>query len=204
MLRQMRIYRMLQLHYIRFNACFGTLLSGSHYLFLYIVFVMTSYLLFQSIENAPVLILRIAWLFIVLMIEWCETHWTDSTAESQEFVHKLEAKTRAKRSSYFLPLIRLKLGGGLFYVDLQFREWHVSGWNVSKRFVSFRVRFVSVNFLKRVKGWHETFDPCQLVTRNDWHVSNLDTTRKIRVDTRVKRVKCNVKTLFSSMVLYWS
>jgi len=84
------------------------------------------------------------------------------------------------------------------------REWHVSGWNVSKRFVSFRVRFVSVNFLKRVKGWHETFDPCQLVTRNDWHVSNLDTTRKIRVDTRVKRVKCNVKTLFSSMVLYWS
>jgi len=114
MLRQMRIYRMLQRYYIRFNACFGTLLSA------YIVFVMTSYLLFQSIENAPVLILRIAWLFIVLMIEWCETHWTDSTAESQEFVYKLKAKTRAKRSSYFLPLIRLKLGGGLFYVDLQF------------------------------------------------------------------------------------
>jgi len=97
---------------------------------------------------------------------------------------------------------------GVYEKSDRLREWHVSGWNVSKRFVSFRVRFVSVNFLKRVKGWHETFDPCQLVTRNDWHVSNLDTTRKIRVDTRVKRVnqpttrvKCNVKTLFSSMVL---
>jgi len=116
----MRIYRMLQVYYIRFNTCLGTILFGSHHLFLYIMFVMTSYLLFQGKDNVPVLALRIALLFIVLIIEWCETHYTNSTAESQIFVDKIKAKTRAKRSSHFLPLIRLELGERLFYGDLQF------------------------------------------------------------------------------------
>jgi len=111
---------MLQVYYIRFNACFGTLLPGSHHFFLYIVFVMTSYLLFQRNDDAALLALRIALLFIVLIIEWCETHYTDTTAECQEFLYMVKATMRVKRSSHFLPLIRLELGGGLFYGDLQF------------------------------------------------------------------------------------
>jgi len=119
-IRQMRTYRMLQVYFIRFNACFGTLLFGSHHLFLYIMFVMTSYLLFQGHDDAALVALRIALLFIVLIIEWCETHYTDTTAECQEFIHMVNAKTRIKRSSQHLPLIRLELGAGLFYGDLQF------------------------------------------------------------------------------------
>lgn len=118
-------YKMMELHFVYFNECYGTLSTAAHHLIAYFCFIFVLFCLIRGGFGVMLNFLCLVLVATFLSTEWSESHFTDVNDECHilrnRFISRRKFPLRhLKLTVLTLSTLKMQLGGRMFQVRKRF------------------------------------------------------------------------------------